>query len=878
MRNINKIKFDKKQFAWFWFLFSFSLIAVAWGFGYWYLTSDKYAHARVFLERQTERQQIAWNAITDANKIAISIYFETSVQKPEVARLLNVANHGTPSQKDAARASLHKLLLTLYEKFLSINVDQFHFQDRENNSFLRFHLPQTYGDSLNSTRPSIVHVNRYKKAVFGFETGKVALSFRNVFPIEYNKEHIGSVDISQDFEALKNKMESLHKHNEYLLAVKTNEAIPKLFDKEKLRHIKVNMGDDWLIENLRDGKVTISQRAIKLMQIAAKDATFLAAIKNTTAFTHAIDDDDNKYMITAIPIMDTEGKYSALLISFAAAPELQTIESDHAKLIAYLSFILGVLFLTINWIVHIRKKMDAGKRKLAAVTQTMGEGLYILNTDGEIEYINESAESILGFSSAECMGKTAHYLLHHHSQNGEMELHECKIHQSIKELKKYTGIEYFSRKNGDIFAADIISSPLIEKGVFVGSVTVFRDIADRIKLEDELKALNEELGQKIESEVSKRLESENSFGTVFTKSPEGMIKLSGSGEFLECNPSAAAILSYSVDELKHKTIMDISPEMQNEYSIFSNNAALMFLEKAINGETQYLEWTHLTKNGDHKPLAIMLAPMVWRGQNVILCTWRDMTELKKLQREKEVSQAFMIQQNKLAEMGTMIGAIAHQWKQPLNALWIVIQDIGVSYEYGELNKDTIAKFKRLAGEQVAFMNQTIEDFRNFYKPSKSATVFSLAKSINSIVDIFKKQLAKDSINLIVSIDDAITITGYESEFKQVVLNIVNNAKDALIAKEIGEKNIEIAAVIESGKAVIRIADNAGGIDEKILKSNKLFEPYFSTKGESGTGIGLSLSKTIIEQKMGGKLTAHNKNNGAEFVIELTVSPKESIEA
>ncbi|HOI83164.1 MAG TPA: PAS domain S-box protein, partial [Campylobacterales bacterium] len=800
-------------------------------------------------ERQTERQRVAWDTISTMNGVGITAYFDTHVQKPEVGQLLDVSNYGSEQEKTEAREALYKLLLPVYYKLWTKNVRQFHFQDKENNSFLRFHAPKQYGDSLNATRPSIVAVNKYKKAVFGFESGKIALSFRNVFPIEYNGKHVGSVDIGQPFEALKEELAKLYEENEYVLAVKSEQALPKLFDKNKISYITVNLGGKWIIENTakRQAKEKpISVHIEHLINSIGKNQDAKDSIERGTATSYAMEEAGTKYVATVIPIADTEGKYTSVLLSFAKAPELDSIEESLRRQVIYFSFVLLTLFTALTWIGYIRKKMNAGKNKLATVTQTMGEGLYILDAEGKIEYINKTAQSILGFSSDECIGQSSHYLFHSHSKNENIELKDCPVYSSIKKGEKYVGTDYFARKNGDIFAADIISSPLWEDDALIGSVTVFRDITDRIKMEESLRALNSQLEQKAKSEMSKRVESEKTFGTVFEKSPEGMVIISSNGEFLECNPAAGRMLGYAADELKGKTNTDISPDIQPEYGFFSENASKMFYEQAMKGQTQYYEWTYLTKNNTQKLMEIMLAPMVWHEQDVILCTWKDITELKKLQREREAAQAFIIQQNKLAEMGAMIGAIAHQWKQPLNAIWLMIQDVKMGYDFGDLTKETMEKFKKDAGEQVSFMNQTIEDFRSFYKPSTSKTVFTLKKAVNAVLSIIKKQLDKEGIELSVNVSGDIMISGFESEFKQVILNIVNNAKDALSGKDIKQKMIYIEAARQNGRILIKISDNGGGIDEQIISSNKLFEPYFSTKGEHGTGIGLSLSKTIIE--------------------------------
>jgi len=248
--------------------------------------------------------------------------------------------------------------------------------------------------------------------------------------------------------------------------------------------------------------------------------------------------------------------------------------------------------------------------------------------------------------------------------------------------------------------------------------------------------------------------------------------------------------------------------------------------------------------------------------------WRDITQIKELQKEKEASQALLIQQSKLAEMGSMIGAIAHQWKQPLNAIWLMTQDLKMSYDYGETTPELMNKFKTEMGEQVKFMSQTIEDFRNFYKPSISKTRFELAAAIRSVLSLLKNQLAKEDVNLITEFDERVFVQGFESEFKQVILNIINNAREALSEAQKTGKAIKIKVHQEGETAIVEISDNAGGIDEKLLQEGKLFEPYNTTKGESGTGVGMSLSKTIIEKKMGGKLSAENIKDGALFTVEL----------
>ncbi len=225
----------------------------------------------------------------------------------------------------------------------------------------------------------------------------------------------------------------------------------------------------------------------------------------------------------------------------------------------------------------------------------------------------------------------------------------------------------------------------------------------------------------------------------------------------------------------------------------------------------------------------------------------------------------MIQhQSKLASMGEMIGSIAHQWRQPLTALSINIQNLEDDYEDGLINEKFLNKFIDKNMKIIHFMSNTIDDFRNFFRIDKQKRKFSVKKAVKHVLAIQSATFKNHSIEISLEGKD-FTINSFESEFKQVLLNIINNAKDALIEKNI--ENAKITIKIEKPKIIIK--DNAGGIPSEII--DRIFEPYFTTKEQGkGTGLGLYMSKMIIEKNMNGKLHVENDKNGAKFIIELKV--------
>jgi len=227
----------------------------------------------------------------------------------------------------------------------------------------------------------------------------------------------------------------------------------------------------------------------------------------------------------------------------------------------------------------------------------------------------------------------------------------------------------------------------------------------------------------------------------------------------------------------------------------------------------------------------------------------------------------LIQQSRLAAMGEMIGNIAHQWRQPLNAIGLVIQNILDAYEYSELTKDYLEKQVVKAGDIIHFMSQTIDDFRNFFKQDKEKRDFSLKETIVKTISFVEAGFKNHNIQLELDIGEDIIVHGYPNEYSQVLLNILNNAKDAYLNENKRRRWVKISASAADKRSVVVIRDNAGGISEKII--SKIFEPYFTTKEPGkGTGIGLYMSKAIIEKNMGGSLAARNIGNGAEFRIEV----------
>jgi len=247
----------------------------------------------------------------------------------------------------------------------------------------------------------------------------------------------------------------------------------------------------------------------------------------------------------------------------------------------------------------------------------------------------------------------------------------------------------------------------------------------------------------------------------------------------------------------------------------------------------------------------------------------DELEMRVAERTAELREKdqILLLQSRQAAMGEMIGNIAHQWRQPLNTLGLTIQQLELFYDLGEFDREFLSKSAARAMHLIHHMSQTIDDFRNYFSPDKEMVQFKASEAIANTLSLMEDSLKNQHIDIEVVTDDDPVIYGYPNEFAQVLLNILINAKDALTERKIDNPRVTVVLGSQGGRAVVTVTDNAGGVAQEIL--GKIFDPYFTTKGpHQGTGVGLFMSKTIIEKNMGGKLTVSNVAGGARFRIEM----------
>ncbi|MBF0342697.1 MAG: PAS domain S-box protein [Nitrospirae bacterium] len=484
-------------------------------------------------------------------------------------------------------------------------------------------------------------------------------------------------------------------------------------------------------------------------------------------------------------------------------------------------------------------------------------GIIATDVNLHIKYYNQEAEKLLGFGRDVVLGKTV-MQMHVMARVSPLRfdsilkrLQNTESHSFEFQLKKEDGVHYIEARVSGIWD---------NQTVLAGYVMTIKDTTVHRAEQEQMRRL---------------IRSVESAG-------ESVIITDISGVIEYVNPSFTKLTGYTISEAIGK-----NPKVLKS-GLHSNSLYKELWDTILSGEVWSGEITNKRKDRTLYEVQLTVAP-VFGDQGKIegfVAIQRDITELKELHKSLEQKvesgirkifqqQQMLVQQSKMATMGEMIGSIAHQWRQPLNALGLIIQDVEDAYEYGELDKNYIDNLIKDSITQINFMSQTIDDFRNFFKPSKEKTTFNIVKAIKEVIVMVKAMLNSKSIKVETESEEDITVTGYHNEFMQVILNMINNSKDAILENRINNDIhggiISISINKHDGIVKIEIKDNGGGIPEHVKE--RIFEPYFTTKGEEhGTGIGLYMSRIIIEKNMGGHLYVDNyvKDgvSGAIFTIEI----------
>jgi len=468
--------------------------------------------------------------------------------------------------------------------------------------------------------------------------------------------------------------------------------------------------------------------------------------------------------------------------------------------------------------------------------------IFYKDIDGRYTDFNSAFENFFGQSKEQLIGKSVFDI-------SPLELAKL-YHEKDKELfeKNTTQVYETQVKNyrGDLVDVIFHKATLLDiDNNIIGLIGVVLDITEKNLLIEQCNAITNKANKFFEQSINLILVSDIN------------------GNILEMNNSTKRILGYEPDELIGTLLLDlVHPE--------DVDSTMQEMKKLESGETiYYFENRYQHKDGLYRTLAWSANSDV--EKQLIYASAQDITDVKHQGK-------ILLEQSKLASMGEMIGNIAHQWRQPLSVISTGATGMKMQKEYDCLSDEVFYNTCEMINKNAQYLSTTIEDFSRFIKGDRNQRVFNLSQNIQSCLELIDSTIKNNDISIILDLEDDIKINGYANELIQCVMNIFNNAKDALVESEIEHKCIFIQTTKINDHAVIKIRDNGTGIPKDVLP--KIFEPYFTTKHKKrGTGLGLSMTYTLIVDGMQGTLDARNVNfhyqdkqySGAEFTITLPVN-------
>jgi PAS domain S-box-containing protein len=476
--------------------------------------------------------------------------------------------------------------------------------------------------------------------------------------------------------------------------------------------------------------------------------------------------------------------------------------------------------------------------------------ILIVDKKRNTKIVNSSFCNLFGYSQEELINKNA--LIYHLNDDNFNNFREIAFDKIIKNEPVSLNYE-FKKKDGTTFWAKISGHPAKNKHHVVWMLV---DITETVQIRNKLK------------EQTILLE------TVINENPNPIVLKNYNAKFILVNKATANLYNATPEDMIGKDDGDYIPDKKLA-DFFKKN-----VQEIMNkGETKivYEDSIDVKTNETRNYMSIKKPFRNSQGEKFILVIANDITELNKKNKELVKKEKLLFQQSKLAAMGEMIGNIAHQWRQPLSSISMLSTGVKLEDELGILKKEDFILAMDNINNTTQYLSQTIEDFSNFFNPQNSnVTTFRIKYLINKSMNLLNSQFKNNNINIIEEINN-FEINSFENELIQVLLNILNNSKDALVQIK-KNRFIQIKTYSDLEFAYIQIHDNAKGIPLEII--DKIFEPYFTTKHKSqGTGIGLFMAKEIIQKHLNGKISVENKslkikkNNyeGALFTIKIPLN-------
>ncbi len=479
------------------------------------------------------------------------------------------------------------------------------------------------------------------------------------------------------------------------------------------------------------------------------------------------------------------------------------------------------------------------EERLALALQGSNAGIWDWNLKDDTVYFDSRWKEIIGYSDDELENKLSTWSDRVHPDDLDASWRSIQNYLAT-DTEYYEGVHRLKHKDGSwVVILDRGKALYDEEGNAIRMIGTHTDIT-----KDKIEELNIVHQKQIIEEIH-----------------DSVISTDMHGDIINWNSGSEILLGYSKEEAMGQHISVLY--LEEDFPILEKNIEVLKKE----GKS-YSTVRLVTKSQEVLTCDLSLSLLKDENSTPIGMVGysNDITDKKK-------AEDILTQQARMVQMGEMFSMIAHQWRQPLNAIALTSANLKLKFDFDTFD------FKRDEGitqckeefteklgnieEYIETLSSTIDDFKNFYSTDKKSTLIKLEDVLEKSMDIIGVSFSKNRVNIIKKYNSNEKIMMHENEVMQVLLNILNNAQDNFLERKTQKPSITITT---QGKT-ISICDNGGGIDDAII--DKVFDPYFSTKSdENGTGLGLYMSKTIIDEHHSGKISVQNRDSGACFRLEF----------
>lgn len=448
-----------------------------------YLDSVRADKERQYLAQSTAFLSTAYAASIQTYSLATQTVYNEVVARPDILRLFAQGAAAGGAARDVARGALYRALYPAYRNLVRNNVRQFHFVLADGTSYLRMHQPDRAGDLVTDVRPSLRMAIAENRPVQGFEAGKILSGFRFAYPIAHQGVTIGGVEISVSFTAIQQAMAALDPGREYAFVVRREVVAPALFEGQHHLYTESSLHPDFWTEDplpeLYPSPPVLSAATRAADASLRADPAVRRAMTAGETFTMGTQAGGRNLAVSFVPVHDLAGRLAGYVISYAPTEMLAVFRQEFRVALIAVAVVLAATFLLVYRLLRQRSLLARQRNRLDIITQTMADGLYVLDEAGLTTFINEPGARMVGFRPDEVLGRPIHDLVHAHARSDGLPLHDCPIFQTVRSGVAYRGEELFMDKAGARFPVEVTSVPLVEHGRVTGVVTVFRDITQR---------------------------------------------------------------------------------------------------------------------------------------------------------------------------------------------------------------------------------------------------------------------------------------------------------------------------------------------------------------------------------------------------------------